>query len=424
MKYKTYDLNGYKIYTIQTDKFKNSYIEINFRDDVREVSTCKRNFLSNMLAYSSKKYPTKREMLIQTEELYNVILDRNVSRVGYNLFTSFSLDILSPKFIKEKNYLENCIQFLLEIIKNPNIKEEEFDELSYQIIKERIETQVDQYKERPTALAMVNGLKELFPNSISGKRLIGTEEEIESITRKDLVTEYHNMLENSYCDILVIGDIDMDKMVSIFQKNFYKPSIITKEIPFIVENKIEKKRKVEKESTFEQTQLLQFYQLEKLTEYEQYYVLPIFQRILGRAGLSDKLSKYLRGENSLCYYVQCDFHYPNTYASILVGLSYENVNKALKYIHKSMKEMENKMISEEFLATQKEKSLSDLKLREDDIYGLIDNYYFHEISHAPLYQDYLENIPSVTLEDIRGLSKKMHESLLYILKEGDEYEEN
>ena len=68
MNYKTYDYDGYQIYTIQTDKFKNCYIEVNFREDARIVNATKRNALVNLLTYTSNSYPTKREMRIKSEE--------------------------------------------------------------------------------------------------------------------------------------------------------------------------------------------------------------------------------------------------------------------------------------------------------------------------------------------------------------------
>ena len=71
MKYKKYNLDSYDIYTIQTDKFKNCYIEVRFREDVRNINLSRRNLLAAAMQYTSLKYPTKREMIIALEELYN-----------------------------------------------------------------------------------------------------------------------------------------------------------------------------------------------------------------------------------------------------------------------------------------------------------------------------------------------------------------
>jgi len=112
------------------------------------------------------------------------------------------------------------------------------------------------------------------------------------------------------------------------------------------------------------------------------------------------------------------------YGILYTGLSYENVDTALKYMRKAMKEMVEGDIESDFLETQKNKFLSDLRLREDSIYGLIDNYYFHEIAGRALFHEYLEEIPKITVEDIQIFSSKLHESLLYILKEEQTDETN
>jgi len=417
MKYKKYDYDGYQIYTIQTDKFKSCYMELIFRDDARKVNATKRNFLTNLMTYTSKAYPTKRDMIIRSEELYNLSLSGELNRSGYNLLTSFNIDFLHPKFVEEKDYLENAITFLLDTIKNPNIEEDKFQERSFQIIKERLKVRLNQYKEKPHSYALIESKKALFGDSISGTRILGDEQELEKITREEVAKEYEDMLENSHCEILIIGDLDMDKVVSIIKKNFYKPSIPLNQIPFVVENKIQPYHELEVESNYHQTQLLLYYQSEMLTYFERNFVGPIFYKILANAGMADKLTKALRVENSLCYTCGAQINPRDLFGLMSTGLSLKNVPLALEKMRECMKEMQEGKIEESFLTQQKEKFLSDLQLREDNLYGLITNYYFHEIADLALYKEYIEEIPKVTIEDIKTLAQKMHESFLYVLKE-------
>ena len=71
MNYKTYKYDTYNIYTIQTDKFKNCYIELNFREDIRDVNLSQRSLLGSLMIHTSKNYPTKRELAVAKEDLYN-----------------------------------------------------------------------------------------------------------------------------------------------------------------------------------------------------------------------------------------------------------------------------------------------------------------------------------------------------------------
>ena len=138
MKYKKYNLDSYDIYTIQTDKFKNCYLEIRFREDIRHVNLTRRHLLARAMQYTSLKYPTKREMTIALEELYNLSFSSDVFRVGYNHFTSFAIDFLHPKFVTDEKYLHQVLHFFFEVLCHPNIKDGSFDNRSVTILKEEI----------------------------------------------------------------------------------------------------------------------------------------------------------------------------------------------------------------------------------------------------------------------------------------------
>ena len=85
--------------------------------------------------------------------------------------------------------------------------------------------------------------------------------------------------------------------------------------------------------------------------------------------------------------------------------------------------MANGQIDEEMIEIQKSKFLTDLRLREDSIYGLIDNYYFHEISGRAMYDEYIAEIPKITKQDLQKIGKKLHKIYQYVLKEA-EHEDN
>lgn len=418
MNYKKINLEGYQIYAIQTDKFKTCYMEVKFRDDVRRVDMTKRNFLLHLLAYTSKSYPTKREMKIAAEELYNIDFGAHTSRAGYNLYTNFSIDFLDPKYVTEESYLEDIIKFLFDIIQNPNEKNKVFDERSFEIVKENVLAGMDKYKEKPLTFAFTDSKQKVFQGSITGKRLVGTKEEIVSITKENIMEEYDKMMRDAHCEILIIGDINLEKMIELIKKYFYRPSIVEEEIPFTIENERKKYQEFEVKSLYAQTQLLVYYDLKNVTLKESQFVVPIFQSILSSAGMMDKLTKYLRVEHSLCYYCGSSFSSSDNYCVIYTGLNYKNVSDALKYIRASMKEMEEGDFEEEFLEMQKEKILSDLALREDNMVGLIDNYYFHEVNGRAMYREFKEEIPKITKEDLKVLAGKMKERCCYVLKEG------
>ncbi len=424
MNYKTYKYDTYDIYTIQTDKFKNCYMEINFREDIRNINLSQRSLLGSLMIHTSKNYPTKRELAVAKEDLYNPYISQNTSRVGYNLFTSFSLDFINPKYISEQDYLEKCLAFYFDILLNPNQAEGKWEEKSFNIIKEQLHLAIDEYKERPTSFAIQESKQELFPDSILGKRLIGEHDQLEKVTRESICEEYDKMLAEGKCDILIIGDLNMDEVIKYIQKYFYKPSIVQKEIPLLIEVSQRKYKEHHVEGPYTQTQLVVYYSIDTLSDWEQNFVSQIFFCILGSSsGMNDKLTDYLRVKNSLCYFCGSSATLRDSLYIIYVGLNKDNVAEAQKWIDKAIWEMANGQIDAEMLEIQKSKFLTDLRLREDSIYGLIDNYYFHEISGRAMYAQYVAEIPKITLQDLQKLGKKLHKIYQYVLKEA-EHEDN
>ena len=71
MVYKDYKMKGYTLHTIKTDKFKIVHVEVIFRNNVIKEDIAKRNMLFDYLAECNLKYPTKRELNLELEDLYS-----------------------------------------------------------------------------------------------------------------------------------------------------------------------------------------------------------------------------------------------------------------------------------------------------------------------------------------------------------------
>ncbi len=417
MKYKEYLFDSFRLLTIKTDKFKNCIIDFNFLEDINKINLPKRFLLTSYLTYTSKKYHSKREMLIALEELYNSDLNGTCKKIG-NLFqTNFRLEFINPKYVKDKKYLEKCLSFIIEILLNPNFSHNKVDERSFEILKEQLLAMCDSYKESASAYAKYNSLQYLFKDSITSKRMCGTKEEVLKITKEDLIENYQNLFSESKVDIVVIGNLDMGEVAKIISKKFIKKTIVENLPSRIVDNKVMDLKQITEEGKYAQTKLLVYLQYKDITDFEQKYVSNLYCQILGSASNTDKLAYYLRIKNSLAYYRSLEYSSANKYFLISTGIKYENTKKALKYIKKALKEMEDGDITDEYFAIQKEKILSNIIMGEDDEYYLINNYYYHKALLAPSIEQLKENISKVTIQDVKNFAKKLSISLIYILKE-------
>ena len=417
MKYKKYEFDTYNIYTIKTDKFKNCHMEITFYDNAKKEELGTRNFLVDMLCHSSKNYPKRKDIVIKLEELYQSFFYGVSSKVGNMVLSTFSYDFLNPEFVNDKNYLKNVLKFPFEIIENPNVTDEAFDERSFQIIKKRILADIDSIKENPMNYAFRRALKTMDEDSITSCSVLGSKEEIENMTPEKLYQYYQTFFNNSLCNIYLIGNLDMDEVVKIIQKCFHNHCIKNHQINPFVDNKKRRKALITQEdSNFGQTNLIMGFNLGELTKQELYYTLTFFDEIFCSGGLNAKAYKYLREENQLCYSVSSIVSkYDNLYY-ITVGLNDKNVELAIKLIKKAIHEMAKGKISDEEFTWASKQITNSLQMVVDNQSSLINNYTFNSIVGTPLYKELKENYSQITKKDIMNLGKKLKLNFIYTLK--------
>ena len=107
---------------------------------------------------------------------------------------------------------------------------------------------------------------------------------------------------------------------------------------------------------------------------------------------------------------------------IYVGLDHKNVALAIKLIKKCIKEMAQGKISEEEMNLARRQLETSLEVVTDNQNSLINNYTFHSIVGAPLYDELKESYKKITIKDLKNLGKKLKLNFIYELqsKEGEE----
>lgn len=421
MKYQKFEMDTYNIYTIKTNKFKNCHMEIIFYDNAKKEELGLRNFLVDMLCHSSKKYPKRKEVVIKLEELYQSYFYGVSSKAGNMVMSNFIYDFLNPEFVTDEKFLQNTLKFPFEIIENPNVVGNSFDERTFKIIQKRILADIDSLKENPTNYAFRRALINMDKDSITASSVLGTKEEVEAITPESLYTYYEKFYKNSLCNIYIIGDLDMEEVVKIISRNFHNNCLKNHRVEAFVENKTRKKELMVREpSSFLQSNLVLGFNLEKLTKSEMFTTLYFFDEVLCAGGLKSKIYNSLREENQLCYSVSSiNSKYDNMYY-VYVGLDKKNVPLAIKLIKKCVKDMASGKISDEEMNMAKRQLLTSLDIVRDNQNSLINNYTFHTIVGTPLFDELKECYKKITVKDLKNIGKKLRLNFIYELESSEE----
>lgn len=419
MEYKVYDCDSYKIHTIKTDKFKNCSMEIMFRNNLIKEEITENNMLVDMLMHSSKKYPKRRDIAIELENLYSSSVRGFSTRLGNSIMLSFVLDFLNPRYCDE-GYLEEVISLPFELLLNPNVDNLEFDRRSFNIIKNRIKSDIESLKENASRYAFRRSLTLMDKDSPSSYYMTGYLSDLDNITPSSLVDTYHRMLNDYICDIYIIGNLDMDKVVQLIKDKFKIKTIKDYKVNLYVDNKIRKKNlDICETGNYEQDSLVMIYNLDNLNKKERDYVIQLYNIILGSGGLTSKLYKYLREENSLCYIVSSMYQKYDGLLLIYSGIDKKDKNKCLKLINKALQEMINGDFTDEELDNAKKAVISSIKMSEDTNGGIINNYLFNELDNLPLYDERVKEFKKISKKDVIEVAKKVKLNTIYLLSGED-----
>lgn len=420
MIYKKYEFPSYNIYTIKTDKFKSCHMEIIYRDKVDKNDILERSMICDIISACSKKYPKKKDVVIKKEELYRTSFYGVNTRVGNTTATNFILNFINPKYALESDFLEEVLKFPFDMIEHPNVVDDEFDNRIFNIIKNGFKDSIQNIKENPNKLAIRGALNAMDANTPTSYGLLNSEDHLDDITPATLYKSYKRMLKTCLCDIFIIGNLDMDKVVKIIDKNFKNRAIKSYDVDLYVENKERKKPiEAEKESHFVQSNFIKVYNINDFTKRERDFVFPIFNHIFGTGSLNSKLYKNLREENSLCYNVKSMYMKYDKLLMIKVSLAYENIKKADELINKSLKEMQSGKFMDSDLEDAKTSLIFNTNAALDSPSSILDNYVFNIYDNIVLLEDRKKEIKSVTKEEVIALGKKIKLNTIFTLKEGD-----
>ena len=392
MVYKIYKCNSFNIHTIKTDRFKTAHMEIMFRKSIVKEELCAYTFLMDMLSESSEKYKTKRDLIIRFEELYKTSCYGITVKTGNVLNSTMVVDFIDPKFIDEDNYLEEVLKLPIDMLQNPNVVNEEFDLKQFNVMD----------KNSPTAFSVLGEL-----------------DDVEKITPATLYKTYKSLFKECVCDIFIIGDMDMDEVASIIRKHFKYRVINTETLPLMVDNNVRKKAIVKKEvSENIQANLVMIYNVGDLSDYERHVTFQVFNYIFGNGGLTSKLYKCIREENSLCYAISSLYMKYDKLLVIHVSLDDENIDKAISLVKKCLKEMTNGNFLDSDIDDAKTNLVMSLDLASDNNVSTLNNYVFNYFDSLPELDERKNLIKNVTKEDIVNVAKKIKLNTVYVLEGG------
>lgn len=415
MNYEKIDMGSYHLHIIKTTKFKTITVEVNFRRNVKKEEVTIRNILKTVLLSTNQNYRTERELIKETENLYDLKLISSNTRIGQFTNLAFKVRFLNEKYT-EKSMNEYSISFLMDVLFKPDVVDNQFNPDEVKKAKNKLEKSIKKLSDNKLKFALIK-LLETTKDKPYSYSLFGEIEDLENITPASLYEYYKSILRDDYVDVFVVGDVDSAEIKKIFKQQFKANTFKKVKNNVLVEELISRKRikKVVENDDANQSQLTALCSLNNLTEFERKYVLLVYNEILGGSSNS-LLFDTIREKNSYAYYVNSTQKaYDNTLI-LYSGIEPKNSENVLKLMRKTLANVSKGAFDNNILESAKETIIASIKAATDSPAGIINTYYAKVLVNSEDFDKRIENIQKITKEDIVNLAKKVSMHTVYLLE--------
>ncbi len=415
MEYKKIIEDNYTLHLINTDRFKSMSIVVFLTKKFNKDDIPYGNLLCKNMVYTSKKYNTKNKMAIIGEELYGASVSASFGISGKTESYVFSLDFLNPKYT-DSSYLESSIDFLCEILFNPNVKDNAFESSYFNITKKDAISSVLSLKDKPNLYARVEYSALMYKGTETAYSSIPNLKDLESITEKDLYKEYTKLFNGDYkIDIAVYGELD-SSVQDIIKRKFKNVKSNNEKLTMYINHKYKDEVQEKVDSLpFNQSKLYIGYRLKGLDYHELNHVLRVYNTILGTMNDSI-LFNVVREEHSLCYSIGSYYSKYNPSLTIYAGINKVNYEKSVELIKECVESMKDKKVLERLFDSAKKTINTYLNNYYDDLTAQINQYYQREFDTVEDVETIRENINKVTIDEVIKLNDKISLSTIYLLK--------
>ena len=417
MEYICYNMNAYNLHIVNTKKFKTITVDICFREKINKDEITLRNLLKEIMVNASYDYPSERELIKATEELYDLKLLTSTYRIGNYNFLSMKIRFLNEKYT-EKGMNYASIKLLLDLIFKPKL------DADFEKCKNKIEKSILSLNDNKVKYA-ISKLLESTKDMPYSYNFYGNIEDLNKITIEDIKKCYENLLTNDIIDIFVVGEVNPEEIKNIFKENFKVKTfhkvdnkVIVKELTPRAKTNI-----IREQDDINQIQLTILCSLNSITEYERKYVSLVYSEMLGGSANSI-LFDTVREKNSYAYYVNSIIKPYDNNMIIYSGIHEDNEKEVIKLIKKCLKDITKGKFNDEIFKSSKNTIISSLKASLDNPIGIINNCLSNILVSSPTIEEKIKIIEKITKEEVINFSKKITIHTIYILEGSNEENNN
>jgi predicted Zn-dependent peptidase len=307
------------------------------------------NFLINKPEVKPGVYSLMARLLLQGTKKYN-------SEQLANEFEKYAVDFSSelfPNYLRLKFVCLNedftkAIELMNDVIVNSTFEEFEKE-------KAKLKGEIPAELDSPKAMAMDSYFNEMFENHYYGNTMTKILENIDSITKDEVLDAYNYVLNNSKKVIAIVGALDEYEVLPLIEDTVGKLPNSSEE-DFQIEKPILDRTKeiVKTRSDLNQAHIVKGWQVPTCGE-EEYAALVLLNIMLGACGLSSRLFMELRDKKGLAYVVRSSYETYKLTGNFMIYIATEpkNIEVSLKGFDEEIQKIRTIKVTDKELADAK-----------------------------------------------------------------------
>lgn len=393
--------------------FKTMRISVDMLIPLSELTAAKYGILPSLVSRSSRSFPNYTALSRKLAELYGASLDSNVRKMGaYQVLTVSANGIASRYALNSEDMFYELSQLLFSVLLDPltdedgNFPEDGFEQEKRQLL----ELKKAEYNDK-ILYAHQRCEELLFSGESLGVNRHGSAQEIESLSRNELMPAWNELLQKARFEIFTLGDCQPNSQ--LFIENFFNVGneFTVPEKALSISSEV---RRLTEEQPVAQSKLAMAFSVPIPKGERLLYQLMCM--VFGGSPRS-KLFLNVREKQGLCYYCSSslDFHTSTIYVNS--GVETENLEKAESAILEQLEKLQQGEVTEEELQSAKLAFRNSIRSVTDSL-GAVEYWCLSRVfdQEPDTPEQAGEKLMAYTLEDVIRASKEVRLSAIFCLK--------
>ncbi len=405
---------------LPTTKFKTTTITLKFMAPLDSQTMTARSILSKILVRATKQWPSDKDFNRHLSHLYGAYVNSFVSKFKDKHVITISLELVNERYLKDQTPLfEKGLELLKEMIYNPLISDNKFDETFVAQEKSLLSKKLNAMIDNKSQISFLNLLKYMFGEQPYRHLATGQIEYIADITSENLYHTYQSMLENDYCAVYVVGNVDEQQVKSQIQTYFNINSFsfeLSQSTPIGQDHNTP--QVIVETDDVDQAKLNMGFKLPAKYGDPEYFAMIVFNVMFG-GDPSSVLFNEVREKQSLAYSIHSQIDAKNGFLFVLSGVSTDKYEIAKETIVSEFEKFQQGDFEEEKIALAKKVILSQRQESHDRAKSIIEIMNNNILLDEPMSEEsYISGIQNVNKSDIQQLAQATTLDTIYILTKG------